>query len=124
MKTIAIAPVRQPFNRSLRVPGSKSITNRALPLAAMADGPSTLRGILFADDTRQMMRALQTLGYRLQIDQAQRTVALQGCGPAIPTRQANLVCGNSGTTIRFLAALCGIAEGDYVLDNLNANIRA
>ena len=118
MNSIAIEPVCRPFNRVVRVPGSKSVTNRALPLAAMADGPSTLRGVLFADDTLQMMHALQTLGYALRIDPAQRTVALQGCGPAIPNRKAELFCGNSGTTIRFLAALCSIAEGDYRLDGI------
>jgi 3-phosphoshikimate 1-carboxyvinyltransferase len=118
MNTLSIEPVRRPFNKLVRVPGSKSITNRALPLAAMAHGASTLRGVLFADDTLQMINALKTLGYAPGVDEANKSVTIHGHGAAIPNRKADLFCGNSGTTIRFLAAMCSIAEGDYVLDGI------
>ncbi len=118
MKTIVIEPVRQPFHKVVHIPGSKSITNRALPLAAMAQGVTTLRGVLLADDTLQMIHALKTLGYNPTVDSANKTVTIQGQGSAIPNCQAELFCGNSGTTIRFLAALCSVAQGDFVLDGI------
>ena len=118
MDIIAIEPVNRPFEKTLRVPGSKSITNRALPLAAMAEGTSTLRGVLFADDTRQMIGALQTLGYDLRMDEQGKSIALHGRGRDIPSRAAELFCGNSGTTIRFLSALCSITDGEYLLDGV------
>jgi len=120
MDTIDIQPALRPFRKTLRIPGSKSITNRALPLAALADGETTLTGVLFADDTWQMMSALQTLGYDLKMDQAARTVRIVGRGKEIPSFPGGitLTCGNSGTTIRFLAAMLTLATGEYVLDGV------
>src|SRR4051812_34947813 len=104
MDTIDIQPALRPFRKTVRIPGSKSLTNRALPLAALAEGETTLTGVLFADDTWQMMSALQTLGYDLKMDQAACTVRILGRGKNIPAFPGGitLTCGNSGTTIRFL----------------------
>jgi 3-phosphoshikimate 1-carboxyvinyltransferase len=117
---IDIQPVTAPFRKTVRIPGSKSITNRALPLAALADGPSELTGVLFADDTWQMINALQTLGYDLRMNQDAATVQIVGRGKNIPTNTApfDLTCRNSGTTIRFLAAMLSLGHGEYVLDGV------
>jgi len=118
MSHIDIQPVAKPFRRTVRVPGSKSITNRALPMAALANGKSTLTGVLFADDTRQMLGALKALGFELAIDEAAKTVAITGRGTDFPNKQAELFCGNSGTSIRFLAAMCTLGKGTYTLDGI------
>ena len=114
---IDIQPVSSPFRKTVRVPGSKSITNRALPLAALAEGTSELTGVLFADDTWQMINALQTLGYDLRMNQAARTITITGRGANIPPGpSAPINCGNSGTTIRFLAAMLTLRHSEYILD--------
>jgi 3-phosphoshikimate 1-carboxyvinyltransferase len=121
-----IEPVRGAFRAIVQVPGSKSITNRALPLAALAEGPgggggegTELTGVLFADDTWQMINALQTLGYGLEMDQKGRRVRVMGRGRALPEGKGEtLMCGNSGTTIRFLAAMLCLGKGEYVLDGV------
>ena len=113
-----IAPVTRPFRKTVLVPGSKSITNRALVLAALAERSSALSGVLFADDTWQMIRALQALGLDVQADEAARTVRVTGRGTQWPNANATLVCGNSGTTIRFLAAMLSTGVGQYVLDGV------
>jgi 3-phosphoshikimate 1-carboxyvinyltransferase len=118
-ESIDIHPVSTPFRKTIRVPGSKSITNRALPLAALAEGTSELTGVLFADDTWQMINALQTLGYNLRMNQAARTVTITGRGPDIPPGPpAPISCGNSGTTIRFLAAMLSLGRSEYILDGI------
>src|SRR4051812_38585345 len=72
MDELEIIPPTKPIRTTVRVPGSKSITNRALPLAALCEGEVELTGVLFADDTWQMINALQSLGYSLQMDQKAR----------------------------------------------------
>ena len=126
MDAIEIQPAPHPFRKTVRIPGSKSITNRALPMAALADGQTRLTNLLFADDTRQMIGALQTLGYDLRMDQAARTLHITGRGSDIPALPggATLTCGNSGTTIRFLAAMLALGRGDYVLERRAAHARA
>jgi len=120
VSSIAIAPLAEPFHATVRVPGSKSITNRALPLAAMAAGESTLEGVLFADDTEHMIRALGDLGYALRVDREARRVRVGGRGADIPApaETVTLACGNSGTTIRFLTAMLSLGRGRYVLDGI------
>jgi 3-phosphoshikimate 1-carboxyvinyltransferase len=115
---VDIQPVQRPFRKTVVVPGSKSITNRALPMAALAHGVSTLTGVLFADDTRAMLGGLSALGVDLRIDEAAKTVQVTGRGTDFPHRAATLFCGNSGTTIRFLAALLSAGRGDYLLDGV------
>src|SRR6188508_518359 len=104
MSDIRIDPVSAPFSASITPPGSKSLTNRALVLAALADGPSTLSNVLFADDTLVMLDCLAKLGFRVDVDRAARSATVHGRGGAIPSGPGpvDLFCGNSGTTIRFL----------------------
>ena len=109
-----------PLSGRVTLPGSKSITNRALIIAALADGPSTLRGVLDSDDTRYMVSALRSLGFEITADWNARTVQVTGLGGKIPAKAAELFVGNSGTSMRFLAALCAIGQGQYRLDGTAA----
>src|SRR5215471_5729135 len=119
MDELEIQPVKGAFRKTVVVPGSKSITNRALPLGALSEGETELAGVLFADDTWQMINALQTLGYSLEMDQKGRRVRVAGRGKELPAGVGKtLTCGNSGTTIRFLTAMLTLGRGEYVLDGV------
>lgn len=96
------------------VPGSKSLTNRALVVAALAEGTSVLEGALLADDSEVMVRALRVLGIEIGRDGTSFTV--HGCGGRIPASEADLDLRLSGTSIRFLTALCALGSGRYRLD--------
>jgi 3-phosphoshikimate 1-carboxyvinyltransferase len=111
---IALTPFERAFRATIAPPGSKSLTNRALVIAALAEGDSTLSNVLFADDTQVMLDGLQRLGYKLEI--ASASVLVHGRGGRVPKRKVSLNCGNSGTTIRFLTALCALGKGTYRLD--------
>jgi len=110
--------VASPFRATITPPGSKSLTNRALVMAAMADGRCTLRNVLFADDTEVMIDCLTRLGFAPQVDRATHTITVEGRGGEIPVPSAELFCGNSGTTIRFVAALCSLGRGTFGLDGI------
>ena len=120
MSDLTIRPFDRPFAVTMSPPGSKSLTNRALVLAALADGPGRLSNVLFADDTLVMLDGLGRLGFEVSVDRPARAVGITGTGGAIPAAAADLFCGNSGTTIRFLTALCtlGRAGGCYRLDGV------
>lgn len=110
-------PVSRLVATSATPPGSKSLTNRALLLAALAQGASTIRGALDAEDSRIMIDALRALGVELDVDLPQREIRVVGCGGVFPTKRAELYIGNSGTTTRFLAAaLAFTTDGNYRLD--------
>src|SRR5215475_12942917 len=94
-----------PIRGQIRPPGSKSITNRALVCAALANGMSTLTGALDSEDTRVMIESLGRLGIRVESSNNGATLVVNGCGGRIPASRADLFVGNSGTTIRFLTAL-------------------
>lgn len=118
MSDLTLQPIQKPFAASISPPGSKSLTNRALVLAALASGTTTLTNVLFADDTRVMLDGLGKLGFELQIDEPAETVRVIGGGGKIKNQVADLFCGNSGTTIRFLTALCSLGKGRYTLDGV------
>ncbi|MGP0069846.1 MAG: 3-phosphoshikimate 1-carboxyvinyltransferase [Isosphaeraceae bacterium] len=114
---MAILPRTGPLPRAVvRVPGSKSLTNRALIIAAMADGPSVLTGALDCDDTRVMVEALRRLGIAVDHEPAAAEIRVQGCGGTIPAREASLEMANSGTSLRFLTAMLATAQGTFHLD--------
>src|SRR6202142_79973 len=98
MSDLVLKPVDRPFAANVTPPGSKSLTNRALVLAALADGDCDLSNVLFADDTRVMLESLAQLGFELAIDETARTVRVRGRGGKIDRASAELFCGNSGTT--------------------------
>jgi 3-phosphoshikimate 1-carboxyvinyltransferase len=116
--SLEIPPVTRPIRGRIRPPGSKSITNRALVCAALAEGTSTLTGALDSEDTRVMIESLGRLGIRVESHDAGQTLIVHGCGGDIPAKQADLFVGNSGTTIRFLTALCSLGHGTYRLDGV------
>lgn len=107
-----------PLQGKIQPPGSKSITNRALLCAALAQGPSVLRGLLNSDDTRLMIDALRQLGVVIEVDEKIATAHVHGCGGEFPVKSADLFVGNSGTTIRFLAAAVSTNKGIYRLDGV------
>ena len=97
-----------------RVPGSKSITNRALVLAALAEGESTLEGVLHSDDTRHMRAGLEALGISVR-DAGPTTLVVAGGRSRLRAPKAPLFVGNSGTTVRFLAAVAALVDGKVEL---------
>ncbi|MBT5020553.1 3-phosphoshikimate 1-carboxyvinyltransferase [Planctomicrobium sp.] len=115
-KTFKVQPVTAPIHGTIRPPGSKSLTNRALIIAALAKGTSQLLGVLDSVDTRVMSTALSKLGIDVEANFADNLISTHGCGGRIPADKADLWCENSGTSIRFLTALCSIGNGTYRLD--------
>jgi 3-phosphoshikimate 1-carboxyvinyltransferase len=125
---IEIEPWHNPIQACVTVPGSKSITNRALILAALAEGKTTLRGALWSEDTQVMCDCLQRLGFTLSIssdpgEPSNRHIEVHGCGGRIPlagTREnpLELFVGNAGTAARFLAAFVCLGNGFYRLHGI------
>jgi 3-phosphoshikimate 1-carboxyvinyltransferase len=118
MTSLPIHPVSHPLEGTIYVPGSKSITNRALLLAALADGPSRLEGALFSDDTRYMEAALLQLGVEVRADEKAATYEVEGRGGAFPVAEAELFLGNAGTATRFLTAALCLGNGTYFVDGV------
>jgi 3-phosphoshikimate 1-carboxyvinyltransferase len=110
----SVAPLPQPLCASVRVPGSKSLTNRALLIAALAEGATTLTNALESDDSARFIESLQRLGFDITPHASRLTV--QGLGGRIPASQAELFVGNAGTAARFLTAMLVLGHGEYVLD--------
>jgi len=115
MEAVEILP-SGPLRASIRPPGSKSITNRALVCAALARGESTLTGALDSDDTRVMIEGLRRLGIAVEHDPQAAVIRISGCGGCPPAERADLFVGNSGTTVRFLTALATLGHGTFRLD--------
>ena len=105
---------KAPFTVS--VPGSKSITNRALLLATLAEGTSVLRGVLFSDDSRHFLKCIQSLGFETQVDEENKVIHVTGHGGQVPNKEASCYVGSAGTAARFLTAYLGICEGTYHMD--------
>lgn len=118
---VEIVPPGRPLTGTARVPGSKSITNRALLIAALAKGRSVLSGVLSSDDTRHMVTALRAMGVTVTaLDDT--TFEVTGSGRLLPPAQP-LFLGNAGTATRFLTAACALVEGTVVVDG-DAHMRA
>lgn len=105
-----------PIDWTVTVPGSKSMTNRVLLLAALQRGKITVDGVLFSDDSRVFLGSLQSLGFDLQIDEEKKQVILEGCGGEIPRQEAEVYVGSAGTAARFLTAMLGCSKGTYVIN--------
>ena len=135
---IEIVPLSAPVRAEITVPGSKSITNRALILAALADGEVTLTGALWSEDTQIMVECLQKLGFEIRVENdpaefCNRTIIVKGLGGKFPDRRTGvapvssissisnggrleacpteLFVGNAGTAARFLSAFVCLGEG-------------
>ena len=113
---LKIIPVAHPLRASVRVPGSKSLTNRALLVAALAEGTTCLTNALFSDDSRYFAGALQKLGFDVRLDPDRAEMTVIGLGGIIPAENADLFIGNAGTAARFLTAFLTLGHGEYILD--------
>ena len=100
---------------TVRLPGSKSISNRVLLLAALAKGTTIVRALLDSDDTRVMLDALRALGVGVARVSDSDDYEITGVGGAFPVKQAELFLGNAGTAFRSLTAACALSGGEYVL---------
>ncbi len=103
---------------SIKPPGSKSITNRAIVCAALATGVSQLTGALDSEDTEVMIDAWTKLGVNIQHDKPEAVLTVHGCSGKLPINQADILVGNSGTTIRFLTAALAACQGQFRLDGV------
>ncbi len=117
MPNLLIHPVARPIDATVRVPGSKSITNRALLLAALCEGTSRLEGALFSDDTHYMSQALGQLGVPVRFDKAKEWFEVDGQGGRFGG-EAELFLGNAGTAVRFLTAALCLGQGTFNLDGV------
>ncbi len=100
---------------TVRLPGSKSISNRVLLLAALAKGTTHVRALLDSDDTRVMLDALRALGVGVARVSDSDDYEIMGVGGAFPVKQVELFLGNAGTAFRSLTAACALSGGEYVL---------
>lgn len=114
---IKITP-RGPIDAVVSPPGSKSITNRSLVCAGLAEGRSVLDGVLDSEDTRVMIESIRRLGLELIWDRQHCRLELEGCGGTIPVREQDLFVANSGTTMRFLTAMLPFCQGQFRLDGV------
>lgn len=112
----AIQPVTRPVSGTIRPPGSKSLTNRALIVAALAEGTSRLTGVLDSRDTQVMIDSLRRLGIAVNHSPADHTADVTGCSGRLLVNAADLWLENSGTSIRFLTAVCALGHGRFRLD--------
>jgi len=117
METYSVKPVDRPIEIEVEVPGSKSITNRALLMAAMGNGESVLKGVLFSDDSRYFLQALETLGFQIEVREEEKTVRIVGQGGRIPKKDAEVYVGSAGTAARFLTAFLALGDGIYRVDS-------
>ena len=100
---------------NVEVPGSKSITIRALMLAAISNGKCKLSGVLFSDDSRAFLDCLDKLGFKLEIDENAKTVVIQGENGRIPNNEATINVRSAGTAARFMTVLLAVCGGKYTL---------
>lgn len=111
-----IKPIKNAVGTSISLPGSKSVTNRALLLAALAHGESRLSGVLHSDDTIVLIQALKDLGFAIEYDQARGECLVQGNSGKIRRQTASIWCGSAGTVSRFLLAIVAAGQGEFRFD--------
>jgi 3-phosphoshikimate 1-carboxyvinyltransferase len=112
-----VKPWTRPCTGSVRMPGSKSLTNRALVMAALSDGPACLEGALFSRDTRIMSTILRELGFKVELHPGEERIEIEGLGGRIPASGGSFHVGNAGTAARFLTAfVCLHPDGHYHFD--------
>src|ERR1700675_4928317 len=110
-----------PFDRAagkLRLPGSKSISNRVLLLAALARGTTDVHDLLSAEDVDRMLDSLGKLGVKLQKEKERGRLSVSGCGGPFPVKSAELFLGNAGTALRPLTAALALCGGHYRLSGV------
>lgn len=116
-KQVYVGKVHEgPVNALVEVPGSKSVTNRALLLAALSVEKTVLEGVLFSDDSRHFLGSLKSLGYKLDISEKEKKVRIQGTGGKIPEKTGKIDVGSAGTAARFLTAMLALSDGEYIIE--------
>ncbi|MBO4807585.1 MAG: 3-phosphoshikimate 1-carboxyvinyltransferase [Lachnospiraceae bacterium] len=105
-----------PLSIDIAVPGSKSITNRALLTAALAEGESNLYGLAKGDDVDAFISCLKDLGFSLELDDKKNNVKVKGCGGSIPLKKASINVNSAGTAARFLTTILALSDGEYHID--------
>ena len=116
---LPIPPFTRPARGEITLPGSKSLTNRALLLAALCDQPVTLTGALFSEDTHLMAEALRKLGFTVEADENALTLRVTDQANGFTVGEADIFAGLAGTAARFLTALCAVApRGIYRVDGV------
>ncbi|QMS88068.1 3-phosphoshikimate 1-carboxyvinyltransferase [Nostoc edaphicum CCNP1411] len=118
MDTIAIPALNRPVDATVEIPGSKSLTNRALLVAALAQGDSILENALFSEDSEYFAKCVEQLGIPITLNPNLAQIQIAGRGGEIPAKQADLFVGLSGTTARFISALVALGNGEYRLDGV------
>lgn len=113
MTKYTVKKVNTPLKGTVVVPGSKSMTNRALLLAALSEEESYLKGVLFSDDSRHFLDCLVKLGYDLEVNEKEKTVRMQGHGRKIPNTRGTIDVGSAGTAARFITAFLALSDGEY-----------
>ncbi|AOY00155.1 3-phosphoshikimate 1-carboxyvinyltransferase [Jeongeupia sp. USM3] len=117
MEFLDLAPIAR-VNGTVQLPGSKSISNRTLLLAALSKGDTQVRGLLASDDTQRMLEALEALGIAWEQQGDSRDFVVRGGAGAFPVKQAELFLGNAGTAFRPLTAALALAGGSYKLEGV------
>jgi 3-phosphoshikimate 1-carboxyvinyltransferase len=117
MEYLDLAPIVR-MAGTVRLPGSKSISNRTLLLAALARGTTDVAGLLDADDVVRMLEALRTLGVSIEPGEGARDFNVRGVGGAFGVKRASLFLGNAGTALRPLTAVLAFCGGDYELSGV------
>ncbi|MCM1245477.1 MAG: 3-phosphoshikimate 1-carboxyvinyltransferase [Roseburia sp.] len=105
---------------AVSVPGSKSMTNRALLLGALAKGKTVLKGVLFSEDSRVFMQALKTIGYEIEIKEEEKMVIIEGLGGEIPgdgETMRRVYVGSAGTAARFLTAFLALSGKSFLMES-------
>ena len=117
-EVLEITPLKKPPDATISVPGSKSVTNRALIIAALADGTSRITNPLFADDSYWLMDSLVRLGIEVSADSRRREVRVNGQCGVIGASDIDLFVGNAGTVARFLPPVLALGRGPYTVDGV------
>ena len=120
MRSFTCMPLKKNQRYEVTVPGSKSITNRALLLGALGSGRTVLKGVLFSDDSRVFMQALKEIGFYVDIKEEEKKVAIEGLGGKIPgdgTLERRVYVGSAGTAARFLTAMLALSGGRFLVES-------
>ena len=117
MEKYFVKTIKNAKEINVSVPGSKSITNRALVLAALSKDECTLEGVSFCDDCQAMIECLIELGFNVEVDDELCTVTIKGEGGIIPNKHASINVKSSGTTARFLSAMLAVCGGEFTLNS-------
>ena len=111
-------PLKKGRSYEVTVPGSKSITNRALLLGALAEGKTLVRGVLFSEDSRVFMKALEEIGFSVKIDEEKKEVEIEGLGGCVPTGpERRIYVGSAGTAARFLTAMLALSGQCFLVES-------